>query len=118
MFKNYKHACMFVYVYAVLYGIKRTDSMSYMIYGFLNSKGGCGKSTLSVHFAAWMQHSGKSVILVDADAQKSASTWLKEACPAIRCACLTDPDSILDEIDMLKEQAEVVVIDGPAGAGE
>ncbi len=80
------HAYMFVYAYSVLYRIKRSDITSCMIYGFLNSKGGCGKSTLSVHFAAWMQQSGKSVILVDSDTQKSASKWLKDACPARRAS--------------------------------
>ena len=40
-------------------------------------KGGTGKSTLAVHLAGWDARAGKDVMLVDADRQGTASTWVE-----------------------------------------
>ncbi|WP_312329861.1 division plane positioning ATPase MipZ [Atlantibacter hermannii] len=40
-----------------------------------SQKGGVGKSTLAVSIAAYLMELGKTVIIVDADDQKSALTW-------------------------------------------
>lgn len=43
----------------------------------VNRKGGCGKSTLATHLAAYCANAGMSVMLGDVDQQQSAKTWLK-----------------------------------------
>lgn len=39
------------------------------------TKGGVGKSTLAVNIATALAHRGKKVLVVDADKQKTATTW-------------------------------------------
>jgi chromosome partitioning protein len=46
------------------------------IYAVALEKGGCGKTALAVNLAAAFQHLGLGVLLVDLDAQASASHWL------------------------------------------
>lgn len=40
-----------------------------------NQKGGVGKTSLSVHLAAGLVRRGKSVVLIEADKQRSSSAW-------------------------------------------
>lgn len=52
-----------------------------------NPKGGCGKSTLSVHLASWFARCDEVVYLADMDRQQSSRQWLDlrpEALPGIR----------------------------------
>lgn len=48
-----------------------------MIITFAHIKGGSGKSTLSLCLAAYLAGLGCSVLVLDADPQGSASSWLK-----------------------------------------
>ena len=89
-----------------------------MIFAFTNSKGGVGKSTLSVHFTVWLMEQGASVALIDADVQGSSSVWLHEAAPETAIVRLQTPDDILEQVPNLREQFSHVVIDGPAGLSE
>ena len=89
-----------------------------MIYAFTNSKGGVGKSTLSVHLAAWIRERGGSVALIDADVQGSSSAWLHEASPDIPVFRLPTADDILEGIHGIRGQFDDVVVDGPAGLSE
>lgn len=45
------------------------------IISFINSKGGVGKTTLSVSLAAYLKNQNKKVLLVDADPQGSLRDW-------------------------------------------
>jgi len=83
-----------------------------------NSKGGVGKSTVSVHLAAWSQERGLRTALVDADIQGASSLWLLEASPDIPVFRLQTPDEILDQVAQLAVQFDVLVVDGPAGLSE
>jgi chromosome partitioning protein len=77
-----------------------------------NSKGGCGKSTLSTNLAAALAAAGHEVMLADADRQKSAMAWArrrpKTAKPIMVADWTKGPDEVPKKITRL-------VIDGPAG---
>lgn len=89
-----------------------------MIYAVTNSKGGVGKSTLSVHLAVWLQEQGARVALVDSDVQRSSSVWLHEAEPEMKIFRLQTPDDILDQIPKIQSEFDHLVVDGPAGLSE
>lgn len=89
-----------------------------MIIVFANSKGGVGKSTLAVHFAAWLHELGHRVTLVDCDTQHSSSEWIREAASGVKSICLDNPDDILDELPGLAADTDFVVADGPGSQTE
>ena len=89
-----------------------------MIYALTNSKGGVGKSTLSVHLAIWLKEQGASVALVDSDVQGSSSVWLHEVDPEMRILRLQTPDDVLDQIPRIQSEFDHIIVDGPAGLSE
>lgn len=89
-----------------------------MIFAFTNSKGGVGKSTISVHLTVWLHEKGAKVALVDADVQGSSSIWLQEAAPEIKVVRLHTPDDVMEQVPLLAQQFDHLVIDGPAGLSE
>lgn len=89
-----------------------------MIIVVANSKGGVGKSTLSVHLAAWLHEQGHRVTLADCDTQQSSSEWIREASPDVRAVRLDSPDIILNELPLLAADADYVIADGPGSQTE
>ena len=89
-----------------------------MIIVVANSKGGVGKSTLSVHLAAWLADRGYSVVLADCDTQQSSSEWAREAAPKVQSVRLANPDEILNQLPILAAEADFVVADGPGSNTE
>ncbi|MBI5765471.1 MAG: ParA family protein [Planctomycetes bacterium] len=89
-----------------------------MIIVVANSKGGVGKSTLSVHLAAWLYEQGHKVTLADCDTQQSSSEWIREAIPEVKAVRLDTPDIILNELPILAQDADYVVADGPGSQTE
>src|SRR4051812_7845809 len=89
-----------------------------MIIAIANSKGGVGKSTLSVHLAAWLHQQGHRVTLADCDTQQSSSEWIREAAPGIVAVQLDNPDTILNELPVLNQETDFVVADGPGSQTE
>lgn len=83
-----------------------------------NSKGGVGKSTLSVHLAAWLHEQGCRVTLADCDTQQSSSEWVREAAPAVKAVRLDNPDIILNELPVLNAETDFVIADGPGSQTE
>jgi chromosome partitioning protein len=88
------------------------------IIAFVNQKGGCAKSTTAVHYAHWLVQQGKSVLVVDADAQRSSSQWCSKMEPAIATHVLQSPDDLLDQLTDLAATVDYLVVDGPAGLSE
>lgn len=88
------------------------------IIAFVNQKGGCAKSTTAVHFAHWLVQQGKSVLVVDADAQRSSSQWCSKMEPTIATHVLQSPDDLLDQLTDLAAAVDYLVVDGPAGLSE
>jgi chromosome partitioning protein len=85
-----------------------------MIIGFLNQKGGVGKTTLAVHVADALARRKKRVLLVDADPQGSALDWAasRKGEPLFAVAGLPRP-SIHKELPALAKGFDFVLIDGP-----
>lgn len=89
-----------------------------MIIVVANSKGGVGKSTVSVHLAAWLHDLGYRVTLADCDMQHSSAQWIKEAAPGVKSVCFEDPNAILNELPTLDAECDFVVADGPGSQSE
>lgn len=88
------------------------------VIAFINQKGGCAKSTTSVHFASWLSRNKHKVLLIDADAQKSSSIWLGSMVTEIPYKVVQSPDDLLDQIPELAAEQKYLVVDGPAALSE
>ncbi len=85
-----------------------------MVITFLNLKGGCGKTTLSIHFASTLALAGKKVLLVDADHQMSSVNWSenRELEPLFTVAAIPS-NSLHKQVKLMKKDYDFVIIDGP-----
>lgn len=88
------------------------------VIAFVNQKGGCAKSTTSVHFAYWLSRKKNKVLLVDADAQRSSSIWLESMETQIPFKVVQSPDDLLEQIPELVQTCQHLIVDGPAGLSE
>lgn len=89
------------------------------ILGVVNQKGGCAKSTTSVHLAYWLQTKGHRVSVIDADAQRSSSIWLDELIDAnVPYQVIQSPNELLAKIPAIATEYTYCVVDGPAGLSE
>ena len=87
-----------------------------------NLKGGVGKSTVAVNLACETSSQRRSVILVDADAQGTASYWLGLGRLPIRGEAMPlenqrDADRWIRRVLALRDEADLVVIDLPPHIG-
>ena len=78
----------------------------------MNSKGGCGKSTLATNLAAYYATEGATVALADFDPQRSALDWLDRR-PADR-AEIHGVAGFEDGLKHAPRGADVMIIDAPA----
>jgi|JI10StandDraft_1071094.scaffolds.fasta_scaffold1313761_1 chromosome partitioning protein len=79
----------------------------------LNSKGGCGKSTIATSLAAYYASRDERVALVDYDRQASSLEWLQRR-PANRPP-ITGVAGFDEGFRPVPRNTDVVVIDAPAG---
>ena len=80
-----------------------------------SSKGGAGKSTLSTSLAAHFAVEGKRTVLVDADKQHSATRWCEKRAH-LDTAVLPINGTVKNWQKQIPENAQIVIIDAPAGA--
>ena len=76
----------------------------------LNSKGGSGKTTIATNLASFFASIGKSVALVDLDAQQSSISWLKA-----RASAKPPIIGIKGYGEKVKRGVDYKIIDAPAG---
>jgi len=88
------------------------------VIAFVNQKGGCGKSTTSIHLAYWLVKQHKNILLIDADAQQSSSSWVKDMEVKIPCKVIQTSDDLLEQMPDLAIEYEYIVVDGPASLSE
>ena len=82
----------------------------------LNSKGGCGKTTLATNLAAALARDGRETVLVDYDGQGSSTRWLNVRAPQaapIRGIAAFEPSQNLTRSYQLRvaPSTERVVVD-------
>ncbi|MEO6173086.1 MAG: ParA family protein [Arenimonas sp.] len=80
-----------------------------------SSKGGAGKSTLSTSLAAHFAVEGKRTVLVDADKQQSATRWCEKRAH-LETAVLPIDGTAKNWQKQVPENAQIIIIDAPAGA--
>lgn len=91
------------------------------IVGFIHSKGGVGKSTLTVFVALALHNSGIIVRVLDADPQASAHRWWDTAAKSgdplpIDVVAAPSPQAVRDSISAARsEKIDIVLIDTPPG---
>jgi len=85
-----------------------------MIITLLNLKGGCGKTTLSIHIASTLALAGKKVLLIDADEQMSAVNWAnsREEDPIFTVAGIPS-NTLHKQVKRMEEDYDFIIIDGP-----
>lgn len=91
-----------------------------MLIGVTQQKGGCAKSTTSVHLAHWLHRRGKRVHLVDLDPQQTSSWWI-QASDVVNVPVTVmapDSDAVLEQLPPITAANEFVVVDGPAGLSD
>ncbi|MEZ5460552.1 AAA family ATPase [Dokdonella sp.] len=85
-----------------------------------NSKGGCGKTTLTTSLAGYFARSGRHTTLIDCDPQGSSLAWCEQRAahlPPVHALASNDPTYGLSSGWVLRIPAktEVLLIDTPAG---
>jgi chromosome partitioning protein len=88
-----------------------------MIWGFVNQKGGVGKSTLSQNVAECLSRLDQKVLLIDADKQGTSSAWasLRSSESRFRVISLARENMALDAMKIAADY-DFTVIDGPPHA--
>jgi chromosome partitioning protein len=85
------------------------------IWAFVQSKGGSGKSTLATNIAVRGEEAKETVLLVDLDAQSSATLWGQQRGSKKPTVFEGRPDKLTDIIDSAKTLGvTLIIIDTPS----
>ena len=100
--------------------IKYTVRQPPLVIAVVNLKGGCGKSTIAVNLACELSTQGDPVLLLDNDAQGTASHWLKNGGLPIRGGFIPlenddDAERLIRAVGSSGDR--YVVLDAPAHVG-
>lgn len=89
------------------------------VFSIVQQKGGVGKTTLAISIAAELRARGKKAILIDADPQASAVAWASPRKLGFEVrAELIGGQTVSQWLrNVLKQQADFVIVDTPAGLG-
>lgn len=85
-----------------------------MVISILNIKGGVGKTTVSTNLAVGLSSKNK-VCIIDADPQASSLRWSgkrPEEEDKVDVVGMPDPDALRKNIDSIKDNYDIVIIDG------
>src|SRR4249920_2117685 len=85
---------------------------------FVNLKGGVGKSTFAGHMTWWLHEQRNKVVLIDTDLQRSSSIWMQRVNTSIPVFAFQDAKQFIKEVAPLREEFEVLIVDGPGGIEE
>lgn len=91
-----------------------------IVIAVLNLKGGCGKSTIAVNLACELAGSGDSVLLLDNDAQGTATHWLSHGLLPVQGEFMpleNDEDGERLVRTVAASRKRYVVLDAPAHVG-
>lgn len=80
----------------------------------VNSKGGCGKTTIATNLAVALAARGEAVALADADRQKSSLSWCKRR-PKDLAGITALNWTKVEAIGGMHKDLDAIVIDGPGG---
>lgn len=87
----------------------------------INSKGGCGKTTIATNLAAYYADQGLRTVIFDYDAQSSSVQWVRSrdaSLPEIHCvaACRNSREGVTRTWQLrVPEGTDRVIFDTPAG---
>jgi chromosome partitioning protein len=76
-----------------------------------SSKGGVGKTSISITLAVNLADAGYQVAAVDADRNQALATWHKTATPDLPCSSCISHDEIVGHVMHQAEAADVVIVD-------
>lgn len=79
-------------------------------------KGGVGKTTIALHLAQVLVNDGHEVVILDADSERSAQSWAKEASragPLGFDVAQANPDTLMRQARDFANQGKFVLIDTP-----
>lgn len=112
------HASNLVCMKTCLHELTQSCHRPNMLVAFVNQKGGVGKTTLAVHFAAWLHDAGRRVALIDADGQASSSNWLRAGEPGVNVVVEQNADELIETVARLRKDQDFIIADGPANLSE
>src|SRR5690348_16596800 len=100
--------------------MRYTPRESALVIALVNLKGGCGKSTIAVNLACELASGGDAVLLLDNDAQGTATHWMRHGHLPIRGEFLpleNDEDGERMARAVAAKSERFIVLDAPAHVG-